>query len=250
MLEQLDALVRLVDEDRWLASRFAPASVRERLIAIYAVNYEIARIGETVREPTLGAMRLAWWREALEEIAQGAAPRAHPALALYARTMAGVPLPYAPWELMIEARSGCDFVAEPFAEWTDIEAFAEQTAGNVIRLALAACNAYDPANGLAGFAGRAWCYVGLLRSQAHWRARGRSFLPRAGGSIEELRSRADLAYGGARLSAKTASSTGLAAFGYLALAPGYLRMVARGESEPPLLARQLRLIAASATGRI
>lgn len=246
----LDSLVRRVDEDRWLASRFAPARVRARLVAIYAVNYEIARTAETVRDPTLGQIRLTWWREALEEVAQGAPPRGHPALIRYAETMAGVPLPYAPWDLMIQTRSSCDFAAEPFGEWADLEAYAEQTAGNVIRLALAACDAYDPANGLAGYAGRAWTYVGLMRSQAHWSARGRSFLPRKRGSIEDLRGQANLAYGGARLWAKTASSAGFPAFGYVALVPGYLDALERGRTHRSLLVRQVKLIAASATGRI
>ena len=68
MDEALDDLVRRVDEDRWLASRFAPADVRARLIALYAVNYEIARTAEVVREPGVGDIRLAWWRDALAEI--------------------------------------------------------------------------------------------------------------------------------------------------------------------------------------
>jgi 15-cis-phytoene synthase len=246
----LSAQVRAVDEDRWLASRFAPAFVRKRLIAIYAINHEIARIAETVCDATLGQIRFTWWREALEEIKQGAVPRSHPALSLYAESMAGVPLPYAPWDLLIQTRSGCDFEAEPFAEWADLEAYAEQTAGNVIRLALAACGAYDPSNGLAGQAARAWAYVGMMRSQAHWRARGRSFLPRKGGSISDLRSRTVLAHGGTRAWANTAPSAGFPAFGYVALVPGYLRALEREETQRPLLFRQLRLIAAAATGAL
>lgn len=245
----LDSLVRRVDEDRWLASRFALARVRARLVAIYAVYYEIARVAETVSEPGLGHIRLTWWREALGEIGAGGAPRAHPALAAYAETMAGVALPHAPWDLMIEARAACDFASEPFGEWADLEAYLEATAGNVMRLALAACDAYDP-SGLAGNAARAWGYVGLMRAEASWRARGRTMLPRKGGSIEDMRDRALLAYGGARAWAKGASSEGFPAFGYVALAPGYLRALWRGRSQRPLLARQLRLIAAAATGRV
>lgn len=246
----LDQLVRRVDEDRWLTSRFAPALVRERLIAIYAVNYEIARTAESVREAGLGQIRLAWWREALEEMTQGAPPRAHPALSFYAETMAGVPIPRTAWEVMIQTRGACDFEAEPFAEWADLEAYAEQTAGNVMRLALAACGAYDPSNGVAGQAARAWTYVGLMRAQAHWHARGRSFLPRKGGSLPDLRARAELAYGGARAWAKTAPSVAFPALGYLALVPGYLRALKSGRAERPLLMRQLKLIAASASGRL
>lgn len=246
---ELDALIRRVDEDRWLASRFARAHVRERLIAIYAVNYEIARTAEAAREPAIGRIRLAWWREALDEIARGATPRAHPALALYARTMAGLTLPTAAWELMIEAR-GVDFEPEPFAEWADVEAYIEASAGTLMRLALVACEAYDPALGLAGNAARAWGYIGLMRAEANWSARGRSILPRKGGSIEDMRGRAVLANNGARSWAKMASSTAFPAFGYVALVPGYLRALANGRTQRPLLARQISLISAAATGRI
>jgi phytoene synthase len=246
----LNSLVRRVDEDRWLASRFAPAHVRPRLVAIYAVYYEIARVAETVSEGGLGQIRLTWWREALAGVAAGGEAQAHPALAAYAETMAGVTLPHAAWDLMIDARMGCDFAAEPFAEWADIEAYLEATAGNLMRVALAACGAYDPANGLAGEASRAWGYVGLMRAEASWRARGRSMLPRKGGSMDDMRGRAMLAHGGARVWAKLAAGAAFPAFGYVSLVPGYLRALQRARMERPLLARQLRLIAAAATGRI
>ena len=68
-MDDLDSqLVRRTDEDRWLASRFAPADVRADLIALYALNYEVARTVEVVSQPTLGDIRLAWWREAIAEI--------------------------------------------------------------------------------------------------------------------------------------------------------------------------------------
>jgi phytoene synthase len=245
----LDALIRRVDEDRWLASRFAPAPVRERLIAIYGVYYEIARIGETVSEATLGQIRLTWWREALEEIAEGRAGRAHPALTAYARAMAGVGMPHEAWDLLIDARRA-DVVFEPFAQWDDVEAYIEATAGNLMRLALSACGAYEQVRELREKAARAWGYVGLMRAQASWRARGRSMLPGKAGSLQDAFERAELAYAGARTIARSAPKIAFPAFGYVTLVPEYLRALKRGQTQTPLLARQLRLIAASATGRI
>ncbi len=55
---------------------FAPAAARPPLFALYAFNHEVARIAETVREPMLGAIRLEWWRETVEQAA-GEAPRNH-----------------------------------------------------------------------------------------------------------------------------------------------------------------------------
>ncbi len=112
MEESLDALIRRTDEDRWLASRFAATDVRARLIAIYALNYEIARTAEVVKEPAIGEIRLAWWREAIAEIHIGKPPRAHPVLQAYAPLAAG--LPVACWEALTIARAK-DFEAAPFA---------------------------------------------------------------------------------------------------------------------------------------
>jgi phytoene/squalene synthetase len=58
-LSPLAALVRQCDRDRFQAALFAPAAQRETLFALYAFNYEIARVREIVSEPMLGQIRLA-----------------------------------------------------------------------------------------------------------------------------------------------------------------------------------------------
>src|SRR5665213_2932433 len=63
-LSPIGALVREHDRDRFQTALFAPAGDREALFALYAFNYEIARVRESVREPMLGQIRLQWWREA------------------------------------------------------------------------------------------------------------------------------------------------------------------------------------------
>src|ERR1700731_1564648 len=62
-LSPVAALVRRHDRDRFQTVLFAPAARREALFALYAFNYEIARVRERVSEPTLGRLRLEWWRE-------------------------------------------------------------------------------------------------------------------------------------------------------------------------------------------
>jgi phytoene synthase len=243
----LESLVRRVDEDRWLASRFAPVPARAKLIALYAVNYEIARTGEVVREAALGDIRLHWWREALAEIAGGAAPREHPAL----QALAGA-FPQAAGELqaLAEARRA-DLEAAPFQTWADVESYLDATAGAVMRLAITAC-APEANAGLAAFAqsaARAWGLVGLARSARFWQARGRAIHPREDGGEASLLERAEAAYAAAR-AMPAPPAAAFPAFGYVALAPAYLRALREGKGEPPLLARQLRLVAAAATGRL
>src|SRR5437762_185405 len=76
----LDALIRRVDPDRWLSSRFiGQAAPRADVIALYAFDHELARAPRVASNALLGEMRLTWWREALEEIFEGRPVRQHPA---------------------------------------------------------------------------------------------------------------------------------------------------------------------------
>src|SRR5207302_7126999 len=74
----LAALVRRHDRDRYQTALFAPAERREALFALYAFNYEIARVREIVTQPMLGQIRLQWWREVLDAAYAGTTPRRHP----------------------------------------------------------------------------------------------------------------------------------------------------------------------------
>ena len=73
---EFDARLKRTDEDRWLASRYAPAADRERLAAIYLLNQELQRTLHT-KEPMLGKIRLQWWRETMEQVAGSGPVRRH-----------------------------------------------------------------------------------------------------------------------------------------------------------------------------
>ena len=60
--------VRRHDNDRFLSTLFAPPEARDGLSALYAFNLEIAGIRESVSQPELGLLRLAWWRQAMDDI--------------------------------------------------------------------------------------------------------------------------------------------------------------------------------------
>lgn len=247
-MENLAVQVRAHDEDRWLASRFAPADVRKRLIAIYALNYEIARTADVVTQAAIGDIRLAWWREALEEVAAGKAPRAHPVVEAFAAAHAAAPQPLAVWGRLIEAR-GKDLDNAPFTNWAALEDYVDATAGGVMRAALAA-SALDAAahEDVLRIAAQAWGCAGLLRAEPHWRAQGRTLLPREGGALSDLAARAEAAI--AALSSLVIPAAAFPAFGYAALAKAYLRASEKHAAAPLLLTRQLKLVAAAATGRL
>ena len=80
--------VRSGDYHRFLAIQLAPCAKRWALYAIVAFHIEIAIIAEIVSEPLIGHIRLAWWREALEEIEAGKLPRSHPVVLALAQVFA------------------------------------------------------------------------------------------------------------------------------------------------------------------
>lgn len=73
----LAADLKVQDQDRYLATLFAPADRREALFALYAFDHEIAKVRRLVREPMAGLIRLQWWRDTLDGIENGDVP-VHP----------------------------------------------------------------------------------------------------------------------------------------------------------------------------
>lgn len=101
----LDALIRRVDPDRWLSSRFiGNVETRADVIALYAFDHELARAPKVTSNALLGEMRLTWWREALDEIFEGRPVRHHPVAQALAHVVARRGLKRAPLEAMIDAR--------------------------------------------------------------------------------------------------------------------------------------------------
>ncbi|MBL8550288.1 MAG: squalene/phytoene synthase family protein [Hyphomonadaceae bacterium] len=239
---ELASLVARADEDRWLAARLAPEGVRARLIAIYALNNEIARVAETVREPQIGQMRLLWWRETVDEVAGGQPPRAHPAAQALAAAHADRPLPLATFHALIEARLR-DF--DVFATWEEVAAYIDATAGSVLKLALRACGDAPVSEEFIRAGGRAWGYAGLLRAAPALRAKRQAVFPDAPDAADALLAERSLsAYAEAKKAVPRAAEL-FPALGYLTFVPAY----AAGQ-RPSRFARQLRLLGASLTGRI
>lgn len=250
-------------------------------MALYALNYEIARTAEAVSNEALGDIRLAWWAQGIDEIYAGGAVRAHPALQAYGEAVAEFSLPREPMDALIEAR-GKDLDAAPFEAWQDLDAYVDATAGSLFRLAIemAAESPERPKQfeGFLRYAGRAWGYCGLLRALPHWSARRRTFFPAkllahnnltADTLFEDLTGhgarschaavldRGRHAYKEARDLATLLPSSVFPAVGYLALAPRYFRALSQPHTDvvmapvlTPLLLRQFSLIMASATGKV
>jgi phytoene synthase len=159
--DDLDAKVRKADPDRWLSSRFiGDAALRADVVTIYALDAELAAVARRTSQPTLGEIRLVWWREALEELERGAPPRSHPVLLALAEVKARRDLSLGPLFQLIEARSR-DLDPAPFESEADALAYADRTSGAV---AVAVARLLDPGadpHRLQG-AARAWGVAGLV----------------------------------------------------------------------------------------
>jgi phytoene synthase len=75
-VDDFDARLKRTDEDRWLATRYAPTDARERLVALYLLNQELQRAMHA-KEAMLGKIRLQWWRETLAQLGGAAPVRRH-----------------------------------------------------------------------------------------------------------------------------------------------------------------------------
>jgi phytoene synthase len=150
----LDALIRRVDPDRWISSRFiADAQKRADVIALYAFDHELARAPKDSSNPLIGEIRLTWWREALDEIFEGRAVRRHPTVEALAEAVRRRGLARDRLEALIDARYR-ELDPEPLGE-TDALALARGTGGGVAVLAAGMLDAEADAEA-ARAAGAAW----------------------------------------------------------------------------------------------
>ncbi len=272
---ELESSVREADEDRWLAALFAPKPVRQKLFVLYAFNLEVARIAEKITEPRLGEIRLQWWREAVDEVFRGGPVADHPIVRALADLVREDNLPLAPFDALLTARVS-DLNAAPFETWSDLDAYVDATAGGIIRLAAQICApdlALTPQRSNAiQLAGRAWGLSGMMRALPNWTARGRSFFPANLRSTMRLDSDESgepaQAFAAHAILDRAAGSQKqldrynaalpkeiFPAIGYAALTPMYLKVqfgkeLGRNLPEPSQFSRKLKLVMASATGKL
>lgn len=167
--------VRQADKDHFLATLFAPAALRPHLYALYAFAIEIAQIRDRITNPLAGEVRLQWWRDALTA-ASGEAG-GNPVAAALIATIARFGLPEATLLDLIDAHQ-FDLYAEPMASLADLEAYADATAGSVIRLAVHILSGSAPAeDDVIRSAGIALGMTDILWRLPLHVARGQLYLP-------------------------------------------------------------------------
>lgn len=161
MMKKLPSVSRIAEEPLDTTTRIAighaPADRRAALAAVFALDARLRRTVASTREPMIGQLRLAWWREALERL-DTAPPPGEPVL----RAISDAVLPH--------GVSGAD-LAESIAGWEPLVAAATLDAGTMQRYAHERGErVFDAASRVLGgggpqvaAAGRAWAYADFAR---------------------------------------------------------------------------------------
>ncbi|PHY22215.1 squalene/phytoene synthase family protein [Caulobacter sp. BP25] len=233
--ETLDDLVRRVDPDRWLTTRFiADPAARADVIALYGLNYELARVAGGVSNALMGEIRITWWREAMEEIAAGKTPRKHPNVEVLAAS------DFDPNALaaLADARF-TDLDEGPLKDEAAVMAYVDGTAGALAVLAARRLDANADPHAVKG-AARAWGLAGLWRLKSA----GRSRLPEDW-TQDQVKQRVE-----AQLKAARGEVRGLSVAAFPAVAPAALARAYVSGREMGELEKKARLTFAVATGRL
>jgi phytoene synthase len=243
-------IAREGDPDRALAVLFAPGDARADLLTLVAFNVELARIAAQVNEPGLGAIRLQWWREAVEHAAKGEAT-GHPVADALGAAILGRGLTRDRIAAMIDARR-FDIETRVMPDWPALETYLDATAGNLFALGTECLGKGDAARA-ASKAGIAYGLTGLMRAVPVHALGGRVYLPadalrRHGTSPEavlagksgpgllavlaELRGKAKTALGEARSDVAKLGLRSQAAFRPLSLVDPYIASLEKAGRDP------------------
>ena len=267
------------EPDRYLAALLAAEPQRTALLAIAAFSAELRRIPAQVTDPTIGEIRLQWWRDAIDNFAPEQRT-GNPVADALAEAVRAFNLPTALLTAMTEARA-FDLYDDPMPDDAACDGYLSKTEGVPFELAFRVISARAPdANEIAALtaAGRAYGLTRLTGDLPHWLARGRCPLPSttmtaAGATLELLRTGeksqsasvliqhlardATATYVAAKVQLLPWSRRDRVAVLPLALVPAYLKQsLARGRHplrEPVELApltRVWRIAAGQITGRL
>jgi 15-cis-phytoene synthase len=126
-------LARDQARDQWLAALYAEKSPRAALFALASFDHEIRQALKRASNPTLAAIRLAWWRETIAGERPDEAAGNPVALALLAASDAYA-LPKAWLEAMLDARLE-EIAPERDLDLALFRAFADESEGARLKLA-------------------------------------------------------------------------------------------------------------------
>ncbi len=183
-------LVRTHDFARYAATLFLPPVQRRALLAIYAFNAEISRVGDHVSQPLPGEIRLQWWIDVLEGTSHGEA-EGNPVAAELLQVIRDFRLPVEPLARLIEEHK-FDLYNDPMPSMAALEGYVTETSSALFWLgARIAARPSEAIDHLARHAGLAQGIAQVIASLPLDAARRQLFLPlqllqRHGSGMEEV----------------------------------------------------------------
>ena len=169
-------LIKAGDPDRHLSAMAAPPEDRGALMAIYALNLEIARAPWASPEPLVAQIRLQWWADEIDKIYRGERVNSHEILPALREVIFDHNLPQPLFIALIEARQ-LDIYADPPESMAAFDAYIEATSGSVMELAGRALGAPEAALPILRDFAYGAGVANLLRAAPALAARGFSPLP-------------------------------------------------------------------------
>lgn len=155
--------------DHYLAALLLPKRAQAVVMAVRALNIEVAQVRDAVSEPGTATTRFRFWLDAAEGALKGQ-PLGHPVARALAAAGPGSGLRLSPLFVLriIRARLNDDGHM-PFATLADAEAYAEETASMPLYLTLEALGITSlDADHAASHLGIAQGLVTLLRGTPYW----------------------------------------------------------------------------------
>ncbi|KAH8902997.1 hypothetical protein BR93DRAFT_226206 [Coniochaeta sp. PMI_546] len=163
--------LRKGDYDAYLIRQFLPKSARDAYDALRTLNLELARLPETVSNPTIGRFRMQFWRDAVNSTFAGNPPREPISIVLHnaisglaERSHSGSAKSLKFWLLRLINTREQHLVNQPFPSLTALEEYAENTYSTLMYMTLAAMPVSSVhTDHLASHIGKACGIVATLR---------------------------------------------------------------------------------------
>lgn len=171
----VQAAAREHARDRYLAALLAPTEAQDDLVVLAAYLGETARIPLLAHDAQIGEIRLQWWRDALEA---GAPASGHPVADAVAELARRRGLPRDLLLAPLEGRSR-ELYEDGVPDAAALEAYADETEGAPLKLALGILGANAGAGTLVHDAARALALTHLALALPYHLALGRLPLPSA-----------------------------------------------------------------------
>jgi phytoene/squalene synthetase len=136
------ALVERSDAVRFRGAMAAPVMARKVLFPLYAFNVEVSRAPWMTQESMIAEMRLQWWRDFCEEVAEGRTVRRHEVATPFAAVVS--PADATLLDELVAARRW-DIYKDAFEDAGHFDRYIDQTSGHLTWVAARSLGAADEA---------------------------------------------------------------------------------------------------------